>query len=268
VKAAERIRAELGLNMAESMAAAGQGGESPPAGPLPPDRYAGTKAIRGALLVPLDRVVPDPAQPRRDFDQDAIERLAGSLRDRGQVQPCRVRWDEPQGAYVLISGERRWRAAKLAGLPALQCVEVRGDLTDDQVLDEQLTENCLREDLSPVEQATAFRALMGKRGWSQTQLARHLHLSQPTVSRALALLDLPGEVVEAVRSGAVSPNRARLGQAPPPPRVTAEPYRVEARGSVVTVKSDRTLSDPEALLVLQEAARVVRARVRSAVDAA
>lgn len=218
----------------------------------PPDeakRWAGAGRLRGAWLA-LDSVSPDPDQPRREFDPEALARLAGSLRDRGQVQPIRVRWRDPVG-WVIVSGERRWRAARMAGLDRIAAVEATGEGDPATTLAEQLTENCLREDLTAMEQARAYRTLMAAEGWSQRQLAEYLHVSQPTVSRVLSLLSLPPETAAAVESGAVGATAAyRAARDPSPPRPSAPPAsRRQARtaypvpGGRVTVHLDDPAAD-------------------------
>lgn len=208
MKAVKKLRETLGANIGESMGAGhrGVGGESV-ALPQPSaaSRYQGTARIKGALDIPLDRVAPDPDQPRKEFDPKALDRLAASLRDRGQIQPIRVRWDDPTQKWVIIAGERRWRAAALAGLTTIAAIEAQGVPTPDEVLEDQLVENCLRDDLKPIEQARAFEALMNRRGWTQGELAERLHLAQPTISRALSLLTLPPTIQAEVDSGRVPP---------------------------------------------------------------
>ncbi|MBV8270386.1 MAG: ParB/RepB/Spo0J family partition protein [Planctomycetaceae bacterium] len=172
------------------------------------ERLKGVSSLKRAFLIPVDRIVSDPEQPRREFDPEGLRELAESLKTRGQLQPVRVRWDEPSGNWVLISGERRWRAAALAGLPSLQAVEAKGTLTPDEILEDQLVENCLREDLKPIEQARAFKALMDVRGWSHRQLAEQLHIAPSAVSQALALLRLPDAVQESVEVGNLAPSAA------------------------------------------------------------
>jgi ParB family transcriptional regulator, chromosome partitioning protein len=112
-----------------------------------------------------------------------------------------VRWDEGRGAYVILAGERRWRAARLAGLEKLACVIHEGVLTDEEKLAMQLVENALRADLKPVEQARAYRRLMDARGYSTRNLAAELHIAQTSVVRALALLELPADVQARVEGG-------------------------------------------------------------------
>src|SRR6476646_1161749 len=105
---------------------------------------------------------------------------------------------------MIVTGERRWRASILAGRPTIAAVILDGERTDSQVLEMQLVENCIREDLQPIEQARAFRTLMDRNDWPAARLAEALHLNAATVSRALALLDLPFTVQEAVAAGTLA----------------------------------------------------------------
>jgi ParB family chromosome partitioning protein len=172
------------------------------------ERLKGVASLKRAFLIPVDRIVADPEQPRREFDPESLRDLAESLKNRGQLQPVRVRWDEPSGNWVLISGERRWRAAVQAGLPSLQAVEAKSAMSPDQILEDQLVENCLREDLKPIEQARAFKTLMDVRRWSHRQLAEQIHIAPSAVTQALALLRLPDTVQESVEAGALAPSAA------------------------------------------------------------
>ncbi|RUL82312.1 ParB/RepB/Spo0J family partition protein [Tautonia sociabilis] len=214
----ETLRRSAGGNVRESMGAdrqssAEQGG----AASGPPARWQGVTKPKDAALIPVDRITNDPDQPRKEFDEEALRRLADSLKTRGQLQPIRVRWDEGSQRYVVLVGERRWRAARLAGLPALSCIVHDAPLDADERLMVQLVENALREDLKPVEQARAYRALMDANGWSGRQLAEELHIGQASVVRALALLELPEPVQEQVDSGALAPSVAyEIGKLPDP----------------------------------------------------
>jgi ParB family chromosome partitioning protein len=199
----------FGANLAESMGAGrvsvGQAGR-PPASAT--NRLDGTTRLRAGAEIAVDRIIPDPNQPRTEFDSEAIARLAESLKTHGQLQPISVRWSEDMGRYLIVSGERRWRAATLAGRPTVSAVVVEGERTESQILEMQLIENCLREDLRPVEQAKAFRALMDRNQWPALRLAEVLHLNVASVTRALALLDLPGAVQGRVESGELAPSVA------------------------------------------------------------
>jgi ParB family chromosome partitioning protein len=209
MKSAESLKNRLGQNMAESMGDATAGaGALPPGFATPSGRYAGCTRIKDALAIELGRIIPDPSQPRKEFDEEGLRELAASLKDRGQLQPVRVRYDEALEKWVIIAGERRYRAAVLAGLKTLACIEARGDQTPDEILTDQLVENCLREDLKPIEQANAYKALMDRRGWSYRELAEFLHISKGTISKAVSLLSLPEPVQELVEEGTLSPHTA------------------------------------------------------------
>jgi ParB family chromosome partitioning protein len=173
-----------------------------------PDRDRGVVRSRHAVEVPVDRLQPDPDQPREEFDEESLDRLAESLRSRGQLQPIRVRWDEGQDRYVIIMGERRWRAAIKAGLATLGCVVHQGPVEPGELLALQLVENAVREDLRPIERAKAYRRLQELYGWSGNQLAKELAIPQPAIVQALALLKLPDDVQAKVESGELAPRTA------------------------------------------------------------
>ena len=164
---------------------AGRESATPAIGAAPkamPERMRGVNRTRNAVDIPIEKVERDPDQPREVFDEAALGRLAASLKTRGQLQAIRVRWHEGKGVYVIIAGERRWRAAKMAGLATVSAVVVDGDLSAAELLAVQLVENCLREDLRPVEQARAYRTLIDQHGWSIRQLAAELALDHTAVS--------------------------------------------------------------------------------------
>jgi ParB family chromosome partitioning protein len=171
-------------------------------------RDAGVSRSRHAVEIEIGRIRPDPDQPREEFDPQALARLAASLKARGQLQPIRVRWDEGQGAYIIVVGERRYRAATMAGLATLSCVVHQGAVDPGERLALQLVENALREDLRPVEQAKAYRKLMEIHGWSGRQLAEELAIPQPAVVQALSLLKLPEAVQAEVDAGRLAPRTA------------------------------------------------------------
>lgn len=192
------IRAAVGTG--KSPNAAPPGMSAADARPMPA-RLQGVTKSKNVAEIAVDRIQRDEDQPREEFENVGLERLAESLRTRGQLMPIRVRWDEGRGAYVIVAGERRWRAAVMAGMTTLTCVVHEAPATPDELLEIQLIENAVREDLRPVEQARAFRKLMTSRGWSGSQLARELAIDHSTVSRAIALLDLPAPVQEKVDVG-------------------------------------------------------------------
>lgn len=121
---------------------------------------AGRRPVRQFGKINIEQVIPDPDQPRQEFDEDAVERLSKSIMDKGQLAPIRVRWSDVSQKWIIIAGERRWRATRLAGLPSIDCYFHEGDLSHSEILEQQIIENCLREDLKPLEQARAFASLM------------------------------------------------------------------------------------------------------------
>jgi ParB family transcriptional regulator, chromosome partitioning protein len=159
-----------------------------------------------ASTMEINTIRPNPYQPRTEFDPKEIESLAESLKKDGLLQPVVVR---PAGAgfYQLVAGERRWRAAKLAGLARVPVI-IR-EVEDKKMLELALVENIQRRDLNPMEKARAFRQLMTLHSWTQEQLADALGMGRPTVANFVRLLDLPLEVQEAVSRGTISMGHAR-----------------------------------------------------------
>ncbi len=158
----------------------------------------------GVVRLPLSALRPNPHQPRRRFSEESLKELADSIREKGLLQPLLVR---PKGeGYEVVAGERRYRAALLAGLTEVPAL-VR-DLTDQEALEIALVENLQREDLSPVEEARGYQALLGM-GLTQEEVARRVGKARPTVANALRLLQLPEEVLEALEEGRISAGHAR-----------------------------------------------------------
>ena len=157
--------------------------------------------------VPIGEIQPNPLQPRRQFGKGALEELAGSIRTHGLLQPVVVS-RAPGGGYYLIAGERRWRAAKLAGLDRIPVV-LRDDLGDADRLALALIENLQREDLTPIEEARAYHHLRAELGLSQEEIASRVGKDRSTVANALRLLQLPLEVQESVDAGTLSAGHAR-----------------------------------------------------------
>lgn len=161
---------------------------------------------RPDLNVPIDRVVPNPGQPRRDFSQSALDDLAASIREKGILQPLIVR-EREGGLFEIVAGERRWRAAQLAQLHEVP-VLVR-DLDDTEVLEIAIIENIQRADLNAVEEALGYRQLMDKFGHTQERLAAALGKSRSHIANLLRLLHLPEEVQILLREGHLSAGHAR-----------------------------------------------------------
>ena len=180
----------------------------PKLSPVPHSKDAGRRPLRNVGRVDVNMVIPDPDQPRVEFSQEAIDRLAQSIREKGQLSAIRVRWSDALNKWVIVAGERRWRATKQAGLPTIDCYFHEDELSKSEVLEQQLIENCLREDLKPLEEAKAFSLLMDLNGWTGKQVAEALRVQPSKVTRALALLRLPGDIQDDVEAGHISPRSA------------------------------------------------------------
>ncbi len=176
--------------------------------PVPDARDMGRRPLRGFGRVDIQQVIPDPKQPRTEFDIDAISSLAANLKAKGQLHPIHVRWSEEAERWVIVSGERRWRAAQHAGLATVDCFFHEQPLSNSQILELQLIENLMREDLRPVEEAKAFQSLMDLNNWNGKQLAEALQIPASKISRSLALLDLPAEYQHQVDTGQIAARTA------------------------------------------------------------
>ena len=168
---------------------------------LLPDRLEGE-----FFLCAIEEIHPSPHQPRQDFKPEAIEELARSIREKGLIQPVIVR-EDPAGGYELIAGERRWRAAQQAALTEIPAI--LRDADDEEVLELALVENLHRQDLNPVEEALAYRALIERVGLTQEELATRIGRSRPAVANALRLLTLPDRALAALRKGRITAGHAR-----------------------------------------------------------
>lgn len=173
-----------------------------------PTQAEPASARRPDLMIPVEKVHPNPNQPRRDFPAEALQELASSIAARGILQPLIVREDAVlSGTFEIVAGERRWRAAQLAQLHEVP-VLVR-NLTDTEVLEVAIIENIQRADLNPVEEAAGYRQLMDRFGHTQEKLAEGLGKSRSHIANLMRLLQLPDEVLGHVRSGALSAGHAR-----------------------------------------------------------
>ena len=191
----------------------------------------------GLRQIDIDLIQPNREQPREDFDEIHLEELAASLKEQGVLQPVLVR-PAHGGRYELIAGERRWRAAQLAGLMKLPAV-VR-DVPDERLLEIALIENIQREELNAIEEATAYQTLINETGLTQQQIADRVGKQRATVTNALRLLNLPTEVQDLLRVGLITSGHAKALAALANSRAQIElAQRVVAEGlSVRNVESE------------------------------
>ena len=166
-----------------------------------------SESRRGDLFLPVEKIVPNPDQPRRDFHPDALKDLADSLRQKGVIQPLIVRRKPDQDLYEIVAGERRWRAAQIAQLHELPVI-VR-DFSDSEVLEIAIIENIQRAELNSIEEALAYRQLMDRFGHTQEKIAEALSRSRSHIANLLRLLSLPDDVQQMVKSGTLSAGHAR-----------------------------------------------------------
>ena len=157
-------------------------------------------------LLPIYKVEPNPDQPRHDFDEEELQALSESISVHGVIQPLTVR-EMPNGYYQIIAGERRWRAARMANISDVPVIVVEAD--DKKAMELALIENLQRQDLNPVEEALGYQSLIEEYGLTQEEAASRVGKSRPAVANALRLLGLCPEVLELLKSGAISSGHAR-----------------------------------------------------------
>ncbi|NMB46912.1 MAG: ParB/RepB/Spo0J family partition protein [Firmicutes bacterium] len=166
------------------------------------------EAVRGEEVrqVPVSAIQPNPYQPRRNFDEESLRELAASIKEKGVLQPVTVR--EKDGGFELVAGERRWRAAQVAGLSEIPAL--LRQLSDREVMEIALIENLQREDLNPIEEAEAYEVLMREFELTQEDVARAVGKGRPTIANRLRLLRLPAAVREWVADGQLSAGHAKI----------------------------------------------------------
>lgn len=166
--------------------------------------------------LPLREIEPDPGQPRKTFDDETLAELSASIAEHGLLQPIAVR-PKPSGGYLIVAGERRWRASRMAGLTEVPVIVK--DVTDEQAMELALVENLQREDLDPVEEAAGIRELMTRCDLTQEQAARKLGKSRSALANSLRLLSLPETVLELLKSGFITIGHAKVVLGLPAPEL-------------------------------------------------
>ena len=169
--------------------------------------------------LPLREIEPDPGQPRKTFDDETLAELSASIAEHGLLQPIAVR-PKPSGGYLIVAGERRWRASRMAGLTEVPVIVK--DVTDEQAMELALVEKLQREDLDPVEEAAGIRELMTRCDLTQEQAARKLGKSRSALANSLRLLSLPETVLELLKSGFITIGHAKVVLGLPTPELQEE----------------------------------------------
>ena len=223
----------LGSPAPPERAAPAQAGRPRSTGAGGPDWRDDLAPVPGARFaeIPVSRIEPNPKQPRRAFEEEALEELRLSIREVGLLQPIVVRELGPE-RYELVMGERRWRAAQLAGRDAIPAI-IR-DTKDDALLRDALMENIHRVDLNPLEEAAAYQQLLEEFGATHEELARRIGRSRPQISNTIRLLNLPPRVQNRVAARVLSAGHARaLLALDDPERQEATAARIVAEGMSV-----------------------------------
>lgn len=202
--------------------------------------------------LPINEIIPNRDQPRKTFDEAAIEELAQSIKQHGVLQPLLVR-PIPSGGYQLVAGERRWRACRIAGLNKVPVVIK--ELTDTETMEIAIIENLQREDLNPIEEAEGLQALIDKCGYTQEEVAVSVGKSRPAIANSLRLLRLPQEVRDMTKNCDISAGHARALLA-----FDNEAMMLEAAKNIVSNKM--TVRDVERLAKIKETDDPRRRRTR------
>lgn len=189
-----------------------------------------TDSENTAVTLKVSEIEPNRGQPRKDFDEKAMAELADSIAQHGVLQPLLVR-PIPGGGYRIVAGERRWRAARMAGV--IEVPAVVREMSDTEVMEFALIENLQREDLNPIEEALGYRSLTEKYGLTQDEVSKTVGKSRPAVTNALRLLNLPEDIQKMLGSGRISAGHARALLSFPNDRLMEEAAKAAAEGASV-----------------------------------
>ncbi len=242
----------------------------PQAGAVP---VSGELKEKGLLRLPIEAIRRDVGQPRKTFDEARLRELADSIQSQGLIQPVLVRKDKDGEGYVLIAGERRWRAAQLAGLKDIPALVK--EVSETQAFELALVENLQRADLNPIEEAEGYRRLTEEFGLTQEQVSQRVGKDRSTVANALRLLGLPDEVKSLVAEGSISMGHARalLGVPRIPEmvdlaqRISQDKLSVREAERMVKAKKDAPAAPekkkgPEHRALVEELQRLLGTKVR------
>ena len=201
-----------------------------------------TDARRADISLPIEKVEPNPDQPRRDFKQEDLDSLAASIREKGIIQPLIVRAMD-NGQYQIVAGERRWRAAQMAQLHQVPVV-IR-EFNDTEVLEIAIIENIQRADLNPVEEALGYKQLMDRFGHTQEKLAQALSKSRSHIANLMRLLQLPEDVQNMLKAGKLSAGHARALITSPNASELAQKVVAQGLSVRATEKLANTIAQPK-----------------------
>lgn len=158
------------------------------------------------MMIPIDKITPNSNQPRRDFDNERLLALSNSIKLHGLLQPIVVQ--KIGSRYIIVAGERRYRASLIAGAEQMSCIVLESS-HQKKIMEMALVENIQRENLNPIEEALAYKALIDEHATTQEEISRAVGKSRPYITNTLRLLNLPGQVIELVRNGSISAGHAK-----------------------------------------------------------
>lgn len=205
-KGIDKFRAKLGDNIRQSVGADSPVPEVAVDDTNQVDKDAGSKRLIGARMIPVDKIVRDPDQPRKHFDEEKHREAVASMKEFGVLNPIRVRWDEPQARFVIIYGERRYRAAVEAGLSHIPAIEMVADAESIRLI--QIIENCIRVDFNDIERADAFQNLLDSNNYTHEYAAARVGVSQGQFTKTVMLRKLSDEDKARLISGKLSFTKA------------------------------------------------------------
>lgn len=245
-KRSSRLSSMLsGKRLSESVGIRSSTAEVPSPIDLGTDKTSGRYANRNASMIEMDKIIPDPDQPRKQFDEAELRELAESIQDHELLQPIRVRWSDDHGKWIIVSGERRYRASQLNNATEIAVVIDDKDRSTGEVRIHQIVENIQRSGFRPVEEARAFAEAMELENISAAELSRRLKKGRSYVSQSLSLLNLTDEQQAAVDAGTLPVREAyklareeRSGDGPSPARAgSVKTSKKRKRGIEMTLRS-------------------------------
>lgn len=204
---------------------------------------------QGTQTLRISEIEPNKNQPRKNFDTEALNQLADSISEHGVIQPLIVR-SMPTGNYQIIAGERRWRAAKMAGLSEVPVV-IRDDLTEEQTMQIAMIENLQRENLNPIEEALGYKELIDKYNMTQDRLAKALGKARSSIANSLGLLTMPNGVQELLRNGSLSVGHCKALKKVKDPALMTE-LAQKAAGGELSVRQVETIAKRETARTKEE----------------